>query len=253
MNLLNFRDLGGIKTICGRKIRGKRLLRSAQPVGLLKTDIEKLREHDLKMIIDFRTMWEVTAEPVDEIADVTYTHLDIMGENSAQAADPRYWVGVFQKDPASVITEFTKTYQEFATSPSSMAGYSAFIKACIAAREGAVLFHCAAGKDRTGFAAALLLKILGVADEGIFEDYMQTKIYQDERRDFHTLNAKKQGFTDEQIAAMEEVFGIQTNYLTAAIKAAEEKFGSFENYVAQGLGLTPDDIELLKDNYLYSH
>ncbi|MCL2386258.1 MAG: tyrosine-protein phosphatase, partial [Defluviitaleaceae bacterium] len=234
LGLGNFRDLGNIKTADGKRVRMKRLLRAAQPVGLSEKDLEMLREHDLKIIIDFRTTREVTVTPVDNIDGVTYSHLDIMGENSAQAANPHYWSQLFMDNPSIVAAEFTKTYQEFATSPSSMAGYSAFIKACVGLESGSVLFHCAAGKDRTGFAAAIILKILGVSDDDIFDDYMETKHYQAEAHDKYIEDAKAQGCTDQQIQAMESIFGVNPHYIKAAFAAAEAGFGSFDEYVKYG-------------------
>jgi len=246
----NFRDLGGMETHCGKRVRAKRLLRAAQPVGLSDEEVKKLREHEVKYIVDFRTRHEVTTMPVDEIEGVTYTHIDIMGDNAAQAADPNYWMQVFHKNPESVGDEFTKTYVEFATSPSSMAGYSAFIKACAAATEGATLFHCAAGKDRTGFGAAILLKLLNVSDEDIFEDYLKTREYQKQVHAYYVAKAKERGFTDEQTAAMEAVFGVKNEYLQAAYNAATEAFGTFANYVSEGLKITEDEIQQLRENYL---
>ncbi|MCL2578326.1 MAG: tyrosine-protein phosphatase [Defluviitaleaceae bacterium] len=246
----NFRDLGGIKTACGKTVRKNRLLRAAQPVGLSAEDVKKLREYDLKFIVDFRTHHEVTNEPVDEIEGVTYTHIDIMGENAAQAADPNYWMKLFLKNPKNVVDEFTKTYQEFAASPSSIAGYSAFIKACAAANEGATLFHCAAGRDRTGFAAAIILKLLNVSDENIYEDYQKTKAYQAEVHAYWVARSKEYGLTDEQAEALEIVFHVNNAYLQAAYNSAEEIYGSFENYVTQGLKIRDEEIKRLREIYL---
>lgn len=248
--LMNFRDLGGLKTDCGKTVRRGRLLRAALPVGLTESDIAALRALDLRVIFDLRTLGEVAALPADEIAGVTYTHIDIMGENSSHSADPRFWMELFHKNPLGVEEEFAKTYREFATSPTALAGYSAFLKACAARENGAVLFHCAAGKDRTGFAAAIILKILNVPEEEIFADYMKTRAYQEQVNDFYVARAKKRGFSDEQIKSMGEIFGVKESYLQAAYAAAEDAFGSFENYLAHGLGLDGEEISKLREFYL---
>ena len=250
VNLLNFRDLGGIKTSCGRRVRAKRLLRAALPAGLSETEVEALRGYDLKQIVDFRTRAEVEDSPVDEIEGVAYTHLDIMGDNVAQTANPGYWLDFFQNDPTGVEEAFKDTYREFAISSSSAAGYSAFVKG-IAAADGATLFHCAAGKDRTGFGAAIILKILGVSLDDIFDDYMKTQTFLDQVDEYYTTRAKKRGFSEEQIADMGKVFGVmKKSYLEAAIEAAEGAFGSFEKYISHGLGITEEEIEKIKQFYL---
>jgi protein-tyrosine phosphatase len=250
MGLLNFRDLGGMKAACGKTVRAKRLLRAAQPVGLSLDEKNILREHDLKFIVDFRTQNEVATLPVDEISGVTYSHIDIMGENAAQAAAPEYWMSLFNADPASVPAEFTKTYREFATSASSRAGYGAFVKSCAASASGATLFHCTAGKDRTGFAAAIILKLLGVPAESIFADYLKTREFQDQIHYIYVKKAIERGISSEQVELMRTVFDLRESYLQAAFNAAYAAFGNFENYVREGLGIYNEEIESLKNFYL---
>jgi protein-tyrosine phosphatase len=247
---VNFRDLGGLKTAFPQIIKSRRLLRSAQPVGLSAEDVAVLKSHDLRLIIDFRTLPETETHPVDSIEGVTYRHIDIMGGNVAQAALPGYWMKFFTENPRETEAEFAKTYRDFAARPSSMRAYAEFIRACIAQTEGAILFHCAAGKDRTGFGAAIILKLLGVSDPEIFADYHRTKDYQEFVKIAHITRAKEHGFTDQQILEMEEIFGVKDAYLQAAFSAANEKFGDFEGYVKNGLGLSGGEIAQLKENFL---
>ena len=196
MNLMNFRDLGGMKTACGRTVAPKRLLRAAQPVHLTEEERATLTEFGLKSIIDFRTILETEKYPVDIFDGVEYKHIDIMGENNAQAAAPNFWEKLIKENPAQVGVEFMRTYKEFAISVPSRKGYGDFVRACIAQKNGAVLFHCAAGKDRTGFAAAIVLRLLGVSDDDIFEDYLKSKEYQKKFAAKYSAKAKAQGMTD---------------------------------------------------------
>jgi len=250
-NLLNFRDLGGHKAACGRVVRPRRLLRAALPAGLSPQDITKLREYDLKYIVDFRTAEEVVASPTDTIDGVAYTHIDIMGDNDAQAANPYYWMELFLKDPPAVVTEFTETYRQFATSSHSIAGYAAFLRGCATAAEGATLFHCTAGKDRTGFGAAIILKILGISDDDIFADYLKSQDYIAAVNDYYVNKAKQRGLSDVQLEQLGKTFGImQTSYLQAAFEALETSFGGFAQYVNEGLGITDEEIATLQDIYL---
>jgi len=250
-NLLNFRDLGGHKAACGRVVRPRRLLRAALPAGLSAEDVAKLREYNLKYIVDFRTAEEVATSPTDTIDGVAYTHIDIMGDNAAQAANPFYWMELFLKDPPAVVTGFTETYRQFATSPHSIVGYAAFLRSCVAAAEGATLFHCTAGKDRTGFGAAILLKILGISDEDIFADYLKSQDYIAAVNDYYVEKAKKRGLSDTQLEQLGKTFGImQTSYLQAAFDALEKTFGGFTQYVNEGLGITNEEIAILQEHYL---
>ena len=249
-NLVNFRDLGGLKTSCGKTVKHNRLLRAAQPVGLLSGDIEKLNKHGLKSIIDLRTTHEITKEPVDTIDGVDYTHIDVMGENSAQAADPKHWANMLDADPAKVELQFIETYKEFATSECSRRGYGVFLKACANLAEGSILFHCAAGKDRTGLAAAIILRLLRVADDDIYTDYLKTIEHQEQISSTHLEKAKAAGINEQQLNSMKILLGVKKEFLAAALSAAEEQYGSFENYLVDGLGVTPKEIEQIRDMYL---
>ncbi|MCL2199018.1 MAG: tyrosine-protein phosphatase [Defluviitaleaceae bacterium] len=249
VNLLNFRDLGGIKVADGRAVRPRRLLRAALPVGLSEGDVSALRGYDLRHIVDFRTVEEVADSPVDRIDGVTYTHIDIMGENEAQAACPKFWMELFEKNPNGVVDEFTRTYKEFSTGQTSTDGYSKFIKSLCKA-EGATLFHCTAGKDRTGYAAALLLRILGINESDFIDDYLKSLEYQRKIHSTHVDKAKKRGLSDEQIEKMGVIFNVNESYIHAAFQAAEETYGSFEGYVKDGLKLSEGDIAQLMEGYL---
>ena len=249
--LLNFRDLGGIKTSNGKTIISKRLLRSAQPVNLLGTDIAKLKEHNLKAVIDFRTAREATKAPVGAIEGVTYAHLDIMGKGTAYAADPNHWDKLLCENPRRADMQFVETYKEIAVSESSRKGYGEFIRACAGLTSGATLFHCAAGKDRTGLAAAIILRLLGVSIKDIYADYLETMKYQEKLCANNLAVAKERGMTEQQIASMKIIMGgVKKELLATAFATAEEVYGSFDNYVRDGLNVSQEEVARIKDLYL---
>lgn len=248
--LTNFRDLGGIKTSDGRVVKVNRLLRAAQPVGLSEEEISKLIKSNLKVIIDFRTSNEAARTPVDNIGGASYLHIDIMGANDTQAADPNHWVQMLAENPHGVELQFIETYKEFATGESSRRGYGNFLRACASQSDGAILFHCAAGKDRTGLAAALILRVLGITDEDIYTDYLKSMEFQEKISAPYLAMAKAAGMTDQQVEYLKVLLGVKKEFLSAALTAAEEKYGSFENYITEGLGVTPEEIERIRDLYL---
>ncbi|HNA90550.1 MAG TPA: tyrosine-protein phosphatase, partial [Anaerolineales bacterium] len=109
--------------------------------------------------------------------------------------------------------------------------------------------HCTAGKDRTGFAAASLLRILGVSQEVILEDYLLTNHYLLSAYKWNLMFAglvKGRHFANYIRGFLQA----HPDYLTAAFKAAEQAHGSFEDYVRAGLGLNDKDVNRLKDMYL---
>ena len=247
-NLSNFRDLGGLIGEGGRKVRLNKLLRAAQIVSLMQEDIDKLMSYGLKAIVDFRSLAEVEKSPDDEIKGAKHLHLDIMADSFVKFDDYNAWTQTLKMDTAE--RDMIRTYKEFVTMDSAKKGYACFIRECINAAEGGVLFHCAAGKDRTGFGAAIILKILGVSDEDIFQDYYKTL---EERRGVNERlyeEYRAKGLNDEQIEAIRVFYGVKKEYLEAAFSEVEKEFGSFENYIKNGLGINAEEIDLLKELYL---
>jgi len=246
--LINFRDLGGLATTNGKKLRSKRLLRAGQPVNLLPEEIIMLQDHGLALIVDFRSAFEVENEPVDIIDGVEYVNLDVMADVAMNWADPKEWTK--KLIPEFADSEMESNYTSFIHTASSQIGFAEFLRHCANMPEGAILFHCAAGKDRTGFAAAIILKILGIADEDIYTDYMRTL---QERKEANLKVIEKYrayGLSESQLEALATMYGVKQTYLAAAFAAIDEKYQSFNNYIEQGLGISADDIARIREYYL---
>jgi protein-tyrosine phosphatase len=124
-----------------------------------------------------------------------------------------------------------------------------FIHELFSAKGRPVLFHCAAGKDRTGYAAAIILRILGVPLEVVMDDYLLSNQYYLSAYSWnlfvlHLIKGKRfstfvKGFLE-----------VRSAFLSAAFQTIDREYGSFEKYVHNGLGLTGQDIELLRSLYL---
>ena len=248
MNLVNFRDLGGITTTENRRIKPRRLLRSGEIVQPNKEAIAKLVEHDLKLIVDFRSEHEAANAPTHSFTDVQYINYDIMADSKENTASRETWLKML--DPDNVDSIMKGLYRDFAISDAARSGYTKFIRDCINSNEGAVLFHCAAGKDRTGFAAAILMKLLGVGDEDIQQDYLKTNAERKEANEHILEGYKQKGLSASQLIALNILYSVKEEYLQAAFEAIDAEYGSFEEYVKNGLSVADSDIELLRGLYL---
>ena len=243
----NFRDLGGYQTVDGRTIRWRVLYRSDSLHKLTATDLKKLADLSLDRIIDFRAEHELAKEPDRLPINMCAIYIPILDSSTEIWRDSREQ---FVKDdlrniyPAQYMiqtnielaTRFTPQMQKFFDELVSTNGYP-------------VLFHCAAGKDRTGFAAAILLRMLGVPQDVVLEDYLLSNRYylSAYKRELALLHLMK----GENFAAVVKGFlEVHPAYLSAAFEAIDNQHGSFENYVRVGLGLTEKDIEHLKLFYL---
>jgi protein-tyrosine phosphatase len=118
-----------------------------------------------------------------------------------------------------------------------------FLGLADSAREGAALFHCTAGKDRTGWAAASLLMLLGASESTIQADYLQTN--EDLLPTIEPLlqSAAAKGVDPE---LLRQAFSVRIDYLDAALEQLESEFGTVENYFTSGLGLDAATIDTLR-------
>jgi len=244
LNITNFRDLGGIINKDGKKVVSMRLFRSAELSRLSDSCTLALKnEYNLTTIIDFRSSYEINQRPNISVENSRYINIDILDGIAIDYigyGDERLTGPLARKHMNIFYHSFLKA------SPK----YSHFFKEVLANKEGALLFHCVHGKDRTGFGAALLLKALDVEDKVIFRDYMKTRSSRKEENLKTLEEYKNQGYTQAQINGIEVLLSVDKLYLKSLFDTINKEFGSFHNYLAQELHITPKEINQLKAMYL---
>lgn len=183
---LNLRELGGIPFSDGKGVVPEGLFWRSGKLGVLtKAECEMLcRQRDIKCVIDLRTSVEVSEYP-DPLPDcIEYIHIPLLKDSSIgitheTSSDPMTIVRRLRKNPEELlrmIPDFKFIYRSMVTDEYSR---SQVAKAVAKLRENAssgraTLFHCTAGKDRTGIVAMALLKSYDVGDDAIIKDYLQT-------------------------------------------------------------------------------
>lgn len=244
--LKNFRDLGGYETADGRTVCWGRLFRSDSLHKLTDADHRRMRMLGVERVIDFRSEPEKQQRP-DRLPD-TFRYVEI----PIWDASTRVWhearedmVKDMRKyDPVKYMNE---TNVEFVAQFTPE--FRKFVHEVLSSNGRPLLFHCAAGKDRTGFGAAILLTMLGVPWDTILQDYVLT--------DKYLLGAYKWNLMFAQLVKGKQfadgVRGFMRahpEYLSTAFKTIEREYGSFETYVSDGLGFTHANVEALKSTYL---
>ncbi|MGC4019272.1 MAG: tyrosine-protein phosphatase [Muricomes sp.] len=247
--LVNFRELGGMKTAYGT-ISKNRLFRSGELVEIGQEDINKLLgDHQLKMIVDFRDKKEVSLKPDVSISGVEYCHIDIMKsikENTTNLDNISIELNI-----ASADRGMQDIYKEITLDSGSRQGYHDFIIKLKGLAQGATIFHCFAGKDRTGIGAAIVLTILGANRDDIFEDYLQTNKSREAENDLLLgIIEKEKGLNSVQLEGMRRLLSVHESYLETMYRTVEESYGDFEGYIREGLNITDKDTELLRNLYL---
>ena len=250
-NLGNTRDLGGMKTSDGRHIAPGRLIRSGHLIKSADRDLKKLAGM-INTIVDFRTADECAESPDPELPGVRYVRLPIMDSLTAGITREKnadaYALENLVKSPESSLIYMSDIYEVFASSAAANSGYASFINILLTNETGAVLWHCTAGKDRAGMGSAIIEKLLGVSNEDVYEDYMQTNLFITKELD--ELGRIFAPETGSDKLAMEYLFTAREEYIDRFFSVVDRLYGSFDGYAEKVLGVDAAKRKRLCDLYL---
>lgn len=232
----NFRDLGGLRTSGGGTIRPGVLLRSAQLSGLDDSGHATLDELGVGAVHDLRGHREIERVGADRLPP--HIALRVTPFDDGTVTAPPHEAGAGRADaPGAALAYMMDVYRNFPARPEAHAAIMALAEAIVADR-GAVLVHCAAGKDRTGWTVATLLRAVGVGEAEILTDYLLSNDAVAQLR-----STLKDEFGDELPAAVLEV---REEYLRAGVASSKELHGDFDTYLT-AIGFTPSLRERLRD------
>lgn len=252
----NARDLGGLRTADGRRVRAGRLLRSGQLSSLTAEDLRTLQELSLETVVDFRTETERRQKPDRILLGVEYIHCPIieestMGITRETQADPlQSMVAFAAKCGGEAENMMAALYPPLVESPYSIAHYRQFFDCLLRQTQGALLYHCTAGKDRVGVGTMLLLTALGVPRETVWADYLLTneRIVPDTER----MLAAAAQYTDDSavFSALRAFDGARAEYLDGAWNSIVSRYGTVEAFLERELGVDPAERAALRERYL---
>lgn len=240
----NVRDLGGYQTATKQKVKSRLLLRSAKLADLTDNDEQLLvRQYRLKTVVDLRTPAVIKHTPDAKIPGVQLLKDPVVSDKTMASVNRIATV--------SGSKSMVKLYQSFVTTSQARHAYrQLFLQLLKAPSNRAILWHCSAGKDRTGFGTALVLTALGVPQKTVYQDYLASNTY-NKTLISHQLSAlKQQGVSRQAIERKKETLVVQKAYLDAAYEAADKKYGSIQGYLTKGLGLSKQNIAQLRQHYL---
>lgn len=246
-SLVNFRDIGNIKTLDGKIVKPNFFLRSGEVVGIHETTVDRLlNDYKLETIIDLRGEKETTERPDDTIEGVDYVNIDILKDVKGQGASFEDLL----KSSGTAHLGMLDLYSELVLTEGARKGYQQFLELIVSKPKSPILFHCFAGKDRTGLAAALILKSLNVSDELIFEDYLKTNEMRKDANQLIINDLKTKGLTDEQLQEVLVMMNVDKSYLEHSFKLINQEFGSIEKYILEGLKMPKDFFTEMKGNFI---
>lgn len=246
----NFRDLGGYPTADGRQVKWGILYRTGTLAHASRADLDALASLQLKTLIDFRSGLEKEEEP-NRLPEPTgfdvveIPTLDAGNQSLVEEIFERIETGDFEgfdPDATMVISN-----RQFATQFTPQ--FRQFIHEVLAANGAPVAWHCSAGKDRTGFASAILLRILGVNAEIVMRDYMASREPALAARS-NQLKLLRLFKGDEAADKLAVLMGVEKHWLDAGFAEIDKSWGSFDAYVRDGLQLSEADIATLRSALL---
>ncbi|WP_316804253.1 tyrosine-protein phosphatase [Pedobacter nototheniae] len=233
----NFRDLGGYATRQGTHVKWGKIYRSGEISKLTDADMLLLSRKHIGFVVDFRGNDEVS-KAKDRLPDgAGYLQLPAGSENLGN------WMTQLPK-----LNSADSLMESFYSQTSHLkAKYKPFFQSLLKQPDSsALLFHCTAGKDRTGIGAALLLYALGVPEETILEDYLLSNEYRKAENEQMVQGMVKMGIK-EQVA--KDLAGVKQEYLMATYNAILSKYGSLDAFLNTEMDLSDADIQQLRNKY----
>jgi Protein tyrosine/serine phosphatase len=217
----NVRDMGGFAGIGGKRVRWGRLFRADDLYCLTETDRTYLASIPLVSVFDFRTEEERLHAP--DLLPGSVRQVFVCPVRPGKLTPNAVRRG-YAPDEAEAL--MCRVYEDLVTDEANIAVYRQFFARLAEPDTLPMLFHCSAGKDRTGLAAALLLFALGVERDEVMEDYLASRVY---------LKGK--------YADTSAFYTVDASFLHAAVAAVERRHGSMEAFLRTDLGVDPEALQ----------
>ena len=232
----NFRDFGGYDTRFGRPLKSGVLYRSANHAYATDADLERMRTMGLAAIIDLRRPFERAREPSRRWPGFGAAVI----ENDILSDHPD-WADLMKnvKVDADWFFQDTLGYNRRAPfEPRHIDLFSRYFRT-LAEADGAIVVHCAAGKDRTGLICALTHHVAGVHPDDIMADYLLTNDEARQKRKMDFLRGWLRAIAGQEVddEALRVAVGVNPAYLKAAFEVIETAHGSTDAYLEKALGV----------------
>jgi protein-tyrosine phosphatase len=251
----NFRDIGGYKTTDGLTVKWGQVYRSGELPRLTDEDVAILQKLDLRMVHNFLLEEEIAQRGEDRLPEGTTlvkNPIKTSADDLVIAVLDARKTGDFSMIPPDLNREVHRIL-----ALDGRDEYAAMIRAVIDPANRPFVFHCSHGVHRTGTATAILLSALGVPWETVREDYLLSNTFraeENEKRIEQLTNeaAKTLGIPPEDVDTTNIVafYILQGEYIDGTLEAIENEYGSMDNYLKMGLGLSQEELSALREQLL---
>ncbi|MGW1723458.1 tyrosine-protein phosphatase [Streptomyces sp. NPDC002306] len=233
---VNFRDAGGYRTADGSWVKMGVVYRSDALDKLTGADLAKLRRLGISVDYDLRSTAERTAAPDRVPSGARYVVANVIGDDS-----PVFSMPTTAEGAAQMMVDGEKS---MVSGETAKAAYSKVFAGVVVDADGS-LYHCTAGKDRTGWASAALLTALGVPRDTVMRDYLASDDYR------AAANAAAlAAMPAAQAAVYKPMLDVRAEYLNSGFAEVKDTYGSFASYERKALGVDPIEVRRLKAQLL---
>ncbi|GAA3243086.1 tyrosine-protein phosphatase [Streptomyces lavendulae] len=234
---VNFRDAGGYRTASGQWVKMGEIYRSDALNKLTADDLAKLQRLRVKTVFDLRMQDERTKDADKVPAGASYVVADVFAGSGSFQTLP--------KSPDEAVKAMVDAEKAMVSGEGGKKAYAQVFEGIENHRSRSVLFHCTAGKDRTGWANATLLTALGVPQETVMADYLASNDYRKAAND-----AVLGHLPAPQAAVYKPMLDVRPEYLNSGYDEVKAKYGSFDRYLKDGLGIDARELKQLKKDLL---
>lgn len=246
----NFRAVGNIKNIDGRTLKEGKFYRSGHLNKLKEKSFDELEKLGIKEIIDLRNSKEIAQKPDHLPGNIIYKNYSAFEDEGDQLDQAKKLVLKGKVDGSDADTRMLEFYKDYVTENPEI------IKKIIneiLESDQPILYHCTAGKDRTGITTALILTILKFDKETIYNDYLLSNNYRKKLVDKRLNLANNLHFLYPKmdINVLEKLSWVETDYLNAAFNEINKKYGSVDNYIQQVLGISENKRQEYIQKFTY--
>ncbi len=235
----NFRDVAGITTAYSTAHDGTMragVFYRSNAITPSAADLATLNSLGIKAVYDLRTPSEIAGTPDTMLNGANYQNIDIIGATTSGSNI----TNISFNSAADAVAMMEQTNRAFVNDAGMRSQFGTLFNA-LASVDAAQLFHCTAGKDRTGWAAAVLQSIAGVDNATIMANYLATNDYTAAR-----VAATLKAMPPSMAAVYGPLLGVQASYLQAGLDEVTAQYGTMDNYLKQGLGLSQETIYVLR-------
>jgi len=247
--VINVRDIGNLPSAAypGKVTKPNLMFRSAELSGVKPEGKALLKDLGITAVYDLRSDTEIRKynTPSPTVEGITFHHVPVF-----QTAD--YSPEMMAKRYALYASGKTEAFLELYSQVLDHGGHAfgAVLRRIRDHPSEGLIFHCTAGKDRTGVLAAILLKIAGVADDAIAHDYALTRIGREPAREMIMARLSKEPLFASNNEAALNMFTCRHETMSAFLKYFEEKYGGVESYIKRYIGLSDEDLDTVRNNIL---